>query len=186
MAARSAEVELTKASSYMVADGYGSDWAKVSKEECYFSFNTSWRGKPAYVSMIASRYTAHDSSSTNEGGRVWTDWHLYVSDAREDHAEPGMRSLGANLTDTAKSRLREVCEPVAREWLKSSAYTKARKTALADVIKRTLRDATTYGDSPTRQARLMLEEYATELTAADRKRLTKAADLYDRFVKEIA
>jgi hypothetical protein len=137
----------------------GSRW-KAEKEECYFRFSAVWRGERVQVDMTANRSPGHDNEH-------WSSWHPWVS-----RTNPA-------VSDTARSRLGDVCRPLALEWLASDAYKPARQRAFEALIARELRDERYNADTP----RQLLDKYAHELTEEDALRLREAVGVLVRFLE---
>lgn len=142
----------------------------TKKEEIVFYIRTEWRGTPARAVLTADRYE-HSSG--------WSEWRVRCSEAREAMTE----GLGASLTDTARTRMRERFEPMVRDWLDSTEYPASRGRSLTAMLRNKLLDAKPYGDPPTREVRGVLEAVGGEMSPEDVAYVTQTADAYDTFVK---
>lgn len=160
-----AEAVLTRTGSHHVTLEYGET---PSKEECFFYFDTAWRGSPAMVTMSADRYK-HSSG--------WSEWRIYAVDAREiDEAGNGRR--GPDLTDLARRRLSDQLEPLVEAWLAGPDYAASRARAFASALERELWELRYRG---TDRIRRTLSALSHELEPAALERLTSAVDAWDVF-----
>lgn len=140
------------------------DHAGISKEELYVTLHLRLpRIGERTVRYAIYRYR-HSSG--------WSDWRM-----RPDKIEP---SQGIGDWDSPTRRAIEgACEPIVQAWLASGDYLPSRRRAAARMVHRAIRDqpVTGYG---VRRMRDALREQGSELTAADRRRLTRAVDLLEK------
>ena len=106
------------------------------KEEVYAYLDATWRGRPVKVTMRADRYT-HSSGLS--------DWRIYASEARE---VPGpSQYLGANLTDTARRALSDLCRPLVAQWIASPEYGASEEGAYRRALARHIRELRPWEDA---------------------------------------
>src|SRR5215813_11167191 len=91
--------------------GTGREYLAAQQENIYMDFSATWQRRPVVVRMKARRYVY--------SGGEWSDWSIYADTARED---TGGQGLGANLTDTARTRLGQQYRPAVEAWIRSKAY----------------------------------------------------------------
>lgn len=130
----------------------------VTREECYPELRVTWRGQEIAVTFSCDRY----ASSAG-----WTDWRSYV------------RRTEPDTTDTARSAIREACEPLVRAWLDSDAYRESRQRAFYSMIRAQLRDEKYNADTPAET----LARNAHELSEGQRGVLTSAVDALRTFLR---
>jgi hypothetical protein len=135
------DAKLTGHGSHWVADEYrGADG--ISKEEVFPRFSAKWRGRDVHGTISADRYSA----GMDSGSQQLTDWRIYVREAWElDESKSGGR--GAELSGTARAALRELLEPMVRDWLRGDEYRDSFRRALAHTVLRRLRDDSRYRDA---------------------------------------
>ena len=136
---------LRKTGSHWVSDDNSSRHNGISKEEIYFYFDATWRGRPVQVEVSADRY-AHSSGIS--------DWRVYARAAYFDGR--------VSTTDTARRALSELCSPIATAWLESGEYVASFQRALAHMIMRKFRD----GYSPARNVSQALATFEDRLPSS--------------------
>lgn len=146
--------------------GYGREYLTAQKETATLEFVATWRGRPVVLRMEANRYV-HSQG--------WSEWRIFARQAREDTNGQG---LGAELTDTARTRLRDEFSPAVEAWLKSKAYRDSESRAYVWAIQAEARELARYGSDRLRHA---VRANINKVPKADATRLMRAADAYDRF-----
>ncbi len=153
------------------------DWhngqLEVTKEEVWFYFETTWRGRPALVTLSADRYR-------HSGGM--SEWRVYASDAKEHDPERN-GGRGDDLTDLARRRLGEQLIPVAREWLASEGYARSRQTAFYHALDRMARELSAFSRRDTSDLRKALATFGHELPPERQDQLFSAAARFDAFLE---
>lgn len=156
----------------------------VNREEAFLYFDTEWRGSPAAVTMQASRYTYARQGNQQDD---WSPWVIYASAAeagswRETIESDYRVGRGGYLTDTAKKRLSDQCEPIVRKWLGGTNYLMAKRDAVFYAVKNLAHDFRPYSD-PTWRFRDTVDSLREDLTQERQDYLTEIADAYDKFAE---
>lgn len=159
--------------SHSVRIGWQSGQQEVEKEEVFFYFETTWRGRPALVTLSADRYR-HSSGMS--------EWRVYANDAKE-HDPERYGGRGDDLTDLARRRLGEQLIPVARVWLASESYAESRQTAFYHALDHMARELSAFSRRDTGDLRKALATFGHELPPDAMRRLFDAADAFERFLE---
>lgn len=175
MTAKDAVLE-SVGSHYVNLGSYGSEAGTADKEELYPLFTATWRGQPVRVEMRVDRYK-HSSG--------WSDWRIYAggaynTDTSASSGQPGFR--GDPVSDTARSRLGDLCKPLVEEWLNSPAYKASRAHAFQHAVRRELANdlRPSYG---TDRAKRLLELNRSELPDGAYELFVEAITAYDNFAE---
>jgi len=181
MSAKDAVLQHT--GSHHISDDVSSRCAEgIGKEEVYLYFTAKWRGKPVTVTVSADRYAAsfYDGETDTSTSRL-TDWRVYARDARfYDPDRNGGR--GEATSDTARSALSKLCEPLAVEWLASDAYTASFQAALGRMIMRHFRD----NYSASWKVGAALAEFASRLAPDVFTAIGRTLDAYNAYTAAAA
>jgi hypothetical protein len=167
---KEAKPTLHQAYSHWITLGYRPEGS--IREEVWLSFRAVWRGADVLVKMNANRYT-HSSGLS--------EWRIHCEDAREyDFDKP---QAGKDLTDTARRRLSEQCEPLVFAWLGTADYRRSESQAYLFAIKDKLRDpGKLYSEEPTREVRELMQLHSKKLSVRQYEYLLKLANACDEFV----
>lgn len=152
--------------------GHGRTRFAASKETIVLEYPAQWRGRAVVLLMNADRYVYSDSAK----GSTWSDWRIYIKEARED---TGGQGLGADLTSTARDRLRDEHVKAVEEWLRSPAYRPSKTAAYVRAVEYVGRYQESRHNGDFRAA---ITANAKVLPKPDVTRLTRAADAYDKFL----
>ena len=168
-------------------DTYRSTWItldnryRVSKIETFPMLRTEWRGTPAVVTMPCDRYR-----TGAEPGRL-TDWRVYAREARAvdpDAADEWAHyHRGAELTDTARSRLGVLAEPVVRAWLDSPAFAAEYRRALVYALIREIDELRPSLDPEGARALAAIECNADQISKADAADLRRIVRRFNDYAK---
>jgi hypothetical protein len=172
------DVVLDRVGSHSVSTGYNYR-DEIEKEECFGYFSATWRGQPVRLTMNADRYR-HSSGMS--------EWRVYCRDAKviepDDDRNGDWYYHGASVSDTARQRLGEVCQPMMAEWLESDGYVTSRRLAFVRMLKRLASDLAKYnsGSELTR----MLDKYRFEISADQFAQLTRAGIAFAAYCDALA
>jgi hypothetical protein len=151
--------------------------AKIGKEELYPVLPIYWRGQLLRAQFEVSRYTS--------SGDDWSDWRIYLRDARADDGTSYGPSV--NITDPMRRAINEAGTPLVRAWLAGTAETEdgsTYATSRARAFRHFIANKMT-NNSPSeysiRYAAEALEMHGDELTASDRATFTEALAHLQRF-----
>lgn len=148
-------------------DGY-----RFRDEQFYPHVLAEWRGKAVKAEMEARRYASSDG--------IVGPWQVFVRRATERREGDDLDGFwyGPEVSDTACSRLREVCAPVVLEWLESDAYAPSRRRAFAFAIRAQLReDAGGIYGTAARDTLELLHRFGDELGRTDYVTLNRGCEL---------
>ena len=121
MATKPLEVKLLQASHWVELERNG-DYA-IRKEEIYARLASSWRGVEVQIEAVLQRYRHSNGLS---------DWRLYSAEVRA-WSEP-RNGFYDDVSDVARQRLREACEPVVMAYTTSDDYANTFHAALVRAI----------------------------------------------------
>jgi hypothetical protein len=159
--------------SHSVRIGWQSGQMEVEKEEVFLYFETTWRGRPALVTLSADRYRHSEGMS---------EWRVYASDAKEHDPERN-GGRGDDLTDLARRRLGELLVPVAKQWLAGLGYIQSRQTAFYHALDRMAREQSAFSRRDTEDLRKALATFGHELPPERQNQLFSAAARFDAFLE---
>lgn len=148
----------------------GIDYRHV-KEDVGLVFAAEWRNLPVTVEMMANRYSYKEEDMT--------EWYVY---ARRATFGAEVYS-GEETSGTARSRLSDVCKPLAEAWLASEAYKVSRRGSFYHAMRHALREARMFDQSPSRDCRKLLDQYRAEMSGAQLSAIIEACDAYDNYAK---
>lgn len=131
-----------------VSLSHGNNGFEATRVETYFRFSVEWRGKVIEASITADTYQ-HSSG--------WSEQRL-----------SGISAPSTPLSDTARTSIREVVEPLILEWLNGPEYHPTRRRAYASSIASQIRR-----DMYANYAELVV---SADLEATDRETLLKACE----------
>ena len=151
-------------------EGTGRQYMHATRETVNLRYVTTWRGQDVQVTMKASKYTYSDCET-------WSDWRIYAEGALTVDTN-GI--TGASVTDLARSKLSEVCEPLVLDWLASDAYRASLQRAYVNAAKGTMHDS---GRRRPDGLRKVLGLYGDRMPSDARQQLYRVADAYDKYVK---
>ena len=162
MANKPLEVELLQASHWIELERSG-DYA-IQKEEIYARLASSWRGVDVQIEAVVQRYRHSNGLS---------DWRLYSAEVRA-WSEP-RNGFYDYVSDVARQRLREACEPVAVAYTTSDDYANTFHAALVRAIRDEVQNERY---EPARTTRRMVEAWSKDL---GRDTCEKFGHLADQF-----
>lgn len=124
-------------------DRVGSHWLEAarghqpgepfSKEELYPDLTVAGvpRVGDVHAHFSVDRYVASSyNERTDTSSPVWIDWRIILREVKPEHG----------VGPTARTIIREACEPVIRDWLASEDYAEGRRRAAAHTAARLIRD----------------------------------------------
>lgn len=142
-------------------------WWNEDRETITTCFRTTWRGDSVTVEVTSDRYRTSDGNLT--------DWRHFVSAGW--YGDEDSKFSSRSITDTARSRLRDVVLPQVVFYTQTKEYEESK----ADAIVSEMRSQVARMDSVYQCGRMIQKIQTHVKDAGRREKLVEAVNTYERF-----